>query len=125
MPVTLWFLDKGKLDTERAGKVLFIDARNIFRQIDRAHREWLPEHIEFLGNIARLYRGEPIETHVGSSALMDETFPEGHYADVAGLCAAVTLDEIERQGWTLNPGRYVGAAAADDEGIDSRYVLKS
>lgn len=55
---------------------------------------------------------------------MDETFPEGHYTDVAGLCAAVTLDEIERQGWTLNPGRYVGAAAADDEGIDYRARLE-
>ena len=62
LPVTLWFLDRGKRGTEREDKVLFIDARKIFRQIDRAHRDWLPEQIEFLANIARLYRGEKVET---------------------------------------------------------------
>ena len=65
LPVTLWFLDKAKRETDRADKVLFIDARKIFRQIDRAHRDWLPEQIEFLANIARLYRGEPVETRAG------------------------------------------------------------
>ena len=42
LPCTLWFLDKGKRDTDRADKVLFIDARNIYRQIDRAHRDFRP-----------------------------------------------------------------------------------
>ena len=65
LPVTLWFLDRGKRGTEREDKVLFIDARKIFRQIDRAHRDWLPEQIEFLANIARLYRGEDVETTGG------------------------------------------------------------
>jgi len=36
------------------------------------------------------------------------------YADVAGLCRAATVKEIEQQGWSLNPGRYVGVAAGDD-----------
>src|SRR6266498_5127447 len=40
LPCTLWFLDKGKTGTPRADKVLFIDARHIYRQIDRAHRDW-------------------------------------------------------------------------------------
>ena len=33
-----------------------------------------------------------------------------------GLCKVATLTEIEAQGWSLNPGRYVGVAerAADD-----------
>ena len=33
-----------------------------------------------------------------------------------GLCKVATLAEIEAQGWSLNPGRYVGVAekAADD-----------
>ena len=60
LPVTLWFLDRGKRGTDREDKVLFIDARKIFRQIDRAHRDWQPDQIEFLANIARLYRGEDI-----------------------------------------------------------------
>lgn len=123
LPVTLWFLDKGKRETNRAGKVLFIDARKIFRQIDRAHRDWLPEQIEFLANIVRLHRNEPVETRHGSAELTGKTFPEGRYVDVPGLCAAATLDQIQAQGWSLNPGRYVGIAAADDDGVDFRARL--
>ncbi|MDE3091968.1 MAG: N-6 DNA methylase, partial [Chloroflexota bacterium] len=116
LPCTLWFLDKGKAKTDRKGKVLFIDARNTFRQIDRAHREFTPAQIEFLGNIVRLYRGEEIETDDDSAALMKENFPKGKFRDVASLCKVATLKEIEQQGWSLNPGRYVGVAekAADD-----------
>ena len=110
LPVTLWFLDKAKRETDRADKVLFIDARKIFRQIDRAHRDWLPEQIEFLANIARLYRGEAVEDREGSADLMAKSFPEGRYVDVPGLCAVATLEQIEKQGWSLNPGRYVGCS---------------
>jgi type I restriction enzyme M protein len=123
LPVTLWFLDRGKRGTEREDKMLFIDARNIFNQIDRAHRDWLPEQIEFLANITRLYRGEEWETTDGSLDLMDASFPDGDYVDVPGLCHVATLDEIERQGWTLNPGRYVGVAATEDDGVDFRSRL--
>jgi type I restriction enzyme M protein len=124
LPVTLWFLDNAKRETERSDKVLFIDARKIFRQIDRAHREWLPEQIEFLANIARLYRGEPTESREGSLALMEKNFPEGRYLDIPGLCAVATLHDIERQGWSLNPGRFVGTAAPEDDGVDFRVRLE-
>ena len=123
LPVTLWFLDKAKHETARCNKVLFIDARKIFHQIDRAHRDWTPEQLEFLANIARLYRGESIETRSESSPLMQQAFPDGRYVDVPGLCAVATLDQIEEQGWSLNPGRYVGIAAAEDDGIDFRIRL--
>ena len=36
------------------------------------------------------------------------------YVDVAGLCKAASLAEIEAQGWSLNPGRYVGVAPGED-----------
>jgi type I restriction enzyme M protein len=124
LPVTLWFLDRGKRGTQREDKVLFIDARRIFRQIDRAHRDWQPEQIEFLANITRLYRGENTETIAGSAELMSRAFPDGVYADVPGLCAVTTLEQIERQGWSLNPGRYVPVAAAADDGIDFRSRLE-
>jgi type I restriction enzyme M protein len=124
LPVTLWFLDQGKRGTERADRVLFVDARKIFRQIDRAHRDWLPEQIEFLANIARLYRGEKTEIIAGSAELMSTAFPDGVYSDVPGLCAVVTLDQIEKQGWSLNPGRYVGVAATAADGIDFRVRLE-
>jgi type I restriction enzyme M protein len=115
LPCTLWFLDRSKRNTDRAGRVLFIDARHIYRQVDRAHRDFTPEQIEFLANIARLYRDEEVETGMGSQQLMQEHFPDGEYADVPGLCKVATLDEIEEQGWSLNPGRYVGVAARAEE----------
>jgi type I restriction enzyme M protein len=78
--------------------------------VDRARREFSDEQVEFLANIARLYRGEPVETVKGSGDLLAENFPNGVYRDVAGLCRVATVAEIEGQGWSLNPGRYVGVA---------------
>jgi len=124
LPVTLWFLDRDKRGTDREDKVLFIDARKIFNQIDRAHRDWLPEQIEFLANIVRLYREEEIDLTEGSESLLFESFPDDGYNDVPGLCAVATLAEIEKQGWSQNPGRYVGVAAAADDGIDFRVRLE-
>lgn len=115
LPCTLWFLDKGKADTLRRDKILFIDARQIYTQIDRAHREFTPEQIEFIANIVRLYRGEAVEVTQGSQTLLDEHFPEGSYLDVSGLCKVATRKEVEEQGWSLNPGRYVGVAEKQQE----------
>ena len=84
LPCTLWFFDRGKNETDRRDKVLFIDARQVYRQVDRAHRDFTPEQIEFLSNIARLYRGAEIETSMGSQQLMEKHFPNGSYIDVPG-----------------------------------------
>ena len=124
LPVTLWFLDKSKAGTDRADKVLFVDAKHLFRQLDRAHRDFTPEQGEFLANIVRLYRGEEPEFNSDdehydrnlSVTMLNEKFPDTRYRDVLGLCRAVTLKEIEVHGWSLNPGRYVGVAdRAPDE----------
>ena len=122
LPCTLWFLDKGKAGTARADTVLFIDARHICRQVDRAHRDWTPAQIGFLANLVRLYRGEAVDATVGGDEMatrLAEVF--GHnaqgqpaYRDIPGLCKAATLAEIEAQGWSLNPGRYVGVAPGED-----------
>ena len=53
LPATLWFFDKDKKDN----KILFIDARNVFTQIDRAHREFMEEQIQNIAVISRLHRG--------------------------------------------------------------------
>lgn len=53
LPATLWFFDKAKTDD----KILFIDARNIFTQIDRAHREFSEEHIQNIAIISQLHKG--------------------------------------------------------------------
>lgn len=113
LPATLWFFDKGKPDAFK-DKVLFLDARHIFRQIDRAHREFTPEQVELLANIVRLYRGKEPEFMSGSEALLKEKFPKLKYADVPGLCKVATRKEMEAQGWSLNPGRYVGVAAGEE-----------
>ncbi len=133
LPCTLWFLDRGKIGTPRADQVLFIDARHIYRQIDRAHREWTPAQIGFLGNIVRLYRGEKPDFTTGgdeAKSKLLEIFGSSasagsnarsslpatrslQYRDIPGLCKAATLVEIEAQGWSLNPGRYVGVAPGE------------
>jgi type I restriction enzyme M protein len=113
LPATLWFFDKGKSEALK-DKVLFIDARHVYHQIDRAHREFTPEQVEFLANIVRLYRGKQPEFDRGSEAMLKEKFPKLKYADVPGLCKVATLKEIEAQGWSLNPGRYVGVAAGEE-----------
>jgi type I restriction enzyme M protein len=118
LPVTLWFLDKAKAKGECGDKVLFIDARHLFRQVTRANRVFDPDHIEFLGNIVRLWRGEKVEISAGSGTRMADAFPDQRYRDVPGLCKVAARSEIAAQDWSLNPGRYVGVApgqAHDEE----------
>jgi type I restriction enzyme M protein len=129
LPVTLWFLDKGKAKTPRADTVLFIDARHIYRQVDRAHRNWTDAQIGFIANLVRLYRGEAVDTTFGgdaAAAKIREVFgTKPVYGDVAGLCKVATLPEIEAQGWSLNPGRYVGVAPGEhvsDEDFNEQLV---
>jgi type I restriction enzyme M protein len=120
LPCTLWFLDAGKRGTPRADRVLFIDARHVYRQIDRAHRDWTAAQVSFIANIVRLYRGEAIDL-VGAGdgaseaeAKLREVFgTEPAYRDIPGLCKSATLAEVEAQGWSLNPGRYVGVAPGE------------
>jgi type I restriction enzyme M protein len=124
LPVTLWFLDRGKRTTDRADQVLFIDARHIYRQIDRAHRDWRLEQVEFLANIVRLWRGEEPECTLGGDEMLVERFPDKEYLDVPGLCAVANLTAIEEQGWSLNPGRYVSALVQgiDEHGFGQRIL---
>lgn len=109
LPCTLWFMDKNKMNTDRKGKILFIDARNIFNQIDRAHREFTSNQIQQIADIVRSYRKEK-----GAKS----------YEDVQGLCKIATFAEIEEQGWSLNPGRYVGALENEEEKYDFKEKLE-
>src|SRR3954469_14465560 len=67
LPCTLWFLERGKKKSPRADKVLFVDARYIYRQIDRAQRDWTEAQIDFLANLVRLYRGEEPDFTLGGA----------------------------------------------------------
>jgi type I restriction enzyme M protein len=101
----------------RADTVLFIDARHIYRQIDRAHRDWTDAQISFMANLVRLYRGEAPDFTLGgkeAQTKLEEVFgKKPKFANIPGLCKAATLTEIEAQGCSLNPGRYVGVAPGE------------
>jgi type I restriction enzyme M protein len=118
LPCMLWFFDRGKRKTRRSERILFVDARHIYRQVDRARRDWTDAQIGFLANIVRLYRGEEPDFTLGGEdarGKLREMFGrKPKYADTKGLCKAATLEEIAAQGWSLNPGRYVGVAPGED-----------
>jgi type I restriction enzyme M protein len=109
LPVTLWFLDKGKKKTNRKDTILFIDARNIYKQIDRSHREWSDEQVQQIANIVRSYRGED-----GAKK----------YEDIKGLCKLATLEEVADTGYSLNPGRYVGVIDSEQSDEDFETSIK-
>lgn len=111
LPATLWFFDKNKQNNQK-NKILFIDARSIFTQIDRAHRKFSDEQIKNLGIITRLYDGdvhsfesllsEYKKKAIGEDAeyynqqikwLLDR-FPEHKYQDVIGLCKVAEVGEL-------------------------------
>ena len=128
LPATLWFFDKNKTKTEKRDEILFIDARNVFTQVDRAHRKFSDEQIKNLGIITSLYNGDTqafqdLIAEYKANGRQDqidwlmERFPEGKYQDVVGLCKVAKLDGedgIKDQDYSLNAGRYVGVVIEDD-----------
>ena len=105
LPVSLWFLAKNKSGDrfrKRSGETLFIDARDVFEQISRKQVVFNPEHIQKIANTVRAWR--------------EESGAE-EYKDVSGFCKSATLGEIKKNGYVLTPGRYVGLADAEDDGI--------
>ncbi len=97
LPATLWFFDKQKMNSSRSDKILFIDARNTYHQINRAQREWTEEHIQNLAVIVRLYRGETgryleLITHYEQQAVqsiqkLPAFFDDFHHKLTTGLVA--------------------------------------
>jgi type I restriction enzyme M protein len=107
IPVCLWFfaLNKSAAKNDRAGQVLFIDARELGYLVDRAERALTSEEVARIADTYHAWRGS-------ESAVMKGLA----YQDVPGFCKSVTLAEIRAAGYALTPGRYVGAPAAEDDG---------
>ena len=138
LPATLWFFDKRKSQTEKKDEILFIDARNVFTQVDRAHRKFSDEQIKNLGIITSLYNGDTqafqdlIAEYKanGQQEQIDwlmERFPEGKYQDVIGLCKVAKLegeDGIKDQDYSLNAGRYVGVVIEDDGMTEEEFKVE-
>ena len=119
LPATLWFFEDAR---KRKDESLFIDARNIFTQIDRAHRKFSDEQIRNLGIITKLYEGKAGEFEAlladyrakladapevsddedimpksywqSNIGWLTERFPEGKYRDVVGLCKAAIIGKV-------------------------------
>ena len=104
IPVCLWFLARNKKNgrfRDRRGETLFIDARKMGTLTDRVHRELTDEDIARIAGTYHAWRGDK---------------GAGEYADVPGFCKAAKLEEIQKHGYVLTPGRYVGAEAVEDDG---------
>lgn len=117
LPCHLWFLDKGKRP-ENKDKILMIDARNTFRQVNTTLRDFTPEQMEGLTAIVKSYRGEDVSAQFKNNQWLKDSFPNGEYEDIEGLCKVVSLAEIEENDWSLTPGRYVGYSIEIDENFD-------
>ncbi len=113
IPVCLWFISRNKKaqrieghrdssHRDRRGETLFIDARNMGTMIDRTHKELTCDDIAEIARTYHAWRGEA---------------KDGAYQDQPGFCKAATLAEIKANDYVLTPGRYVGAAEIEDDGI--------
>nr|WP_320118474.1 class I SAM-dependent DNA methyltransferase [uncultured Marinifilum sp.] len=108
IPVCLWFLSKNKKEDilhgyrNREGETLFIDARNMGSMVDRTHKELTADDLAEITRTYHAWRGEE---------------KDGKYEDKAGYCKAAKKEEIAKHDYVLTPGRYVGAAEIEDDGI--------
>ena len=110
IPVCTWFFAKDKTagpngSIDRSGQVLFIDARNLGYMVDRAERALSEDDISKIANTFRAWRGKASAVEAGLE-----------YDDEPGFCYSATLEEIKSADYALTPGRYVGAAAVEDDG---------
>ncbi len=107
IPVCLWFLtnDKTMNGRDRRGETLFIDARELGKMETRVLRVFTDEDIaKIQGTVQSWKTGEG-------------------YEDVAGFCKSASLEEIEKNGFVLTPGRYVGVSVEDLDDVDCQQRL--
>lgn len=114
IPASLWFISRNKKNSlgqrNRQGEVLFIDCRKMGVMTSRVNRELTDEEVKEVGRLYHSWRGEK---------------NCGTYEDKAGFCKSVKLDVIEKNGWLLTPGRYVGAEDIIDNGESFQDTIKT
>jgi type I restriction enzyme M protein len=97
IPACIWFLRRER--TARKGEILFIDASEMGYMKDRVHRDLSEEDIKKITDTYHAWR------------------KGGVYENKKGYCHSASLTDIEKHGFVLTPGRYVGIVEAEDDGI--------
>jgi type I restriction enzyme M protein len=130
IPVCLWFLSRNKkarvipgatkdeLPTclrDHQQETLFIDARKMGALIDRTHRELTKEEILKIANTYHAWRLDMGRFHDEAERRNISLDMPPPYANVAGFCKSITLEEIRKHDHILTPGRYVGAVEVEDD----------
>jgi type I restriction enzyme M protein len=132
IPVCIWILSKDKKGNaqshsspallpegegsqtlrDRSGETLFIDARKIGSMISRTQKELTPEDILQIGSTYHAWKHN-------SSSPSGRSGDEGQssYENIPGYCYSAALEDIRKHDYVLTPGRYVGAAPLEDDGI--------
>ena len=103
IPACLWFVSRDRKNhkfRDRSSEVLFIDARKLGVMVDRRHKELTDTDIRKISDIYHAWRGE---------------FKDKRYQNVPGFCKSSSLEELRKSGYTLSPGRFVGAEEEEDD----------
>ena len=139
IPVCLWFISKNKREDKargyrnRQGETLFIDAREMGSMISRVHKELTADDIAKIANTYHAWRQDKQFIEQALAEQLDDTPTQellqehkqlNAYEDVAGFCKSATLDEIKANDYVLTPGRYVGAAAIEDDGVPFEVKMR-
>jgi len=101
IPCSLWFVSRDRYDHKfrnRHDEILFIDARKIGKMVDRRHRELSVEDIKKISETYHNWRNT-----------------DGKYEDIKGFCKAAKIEEVEKNGFVLTPGRYVGTELVEED----------
>lgn len=113
IPVSIWIISKGKDSDQyrdRSGETLFIDARDMYEEVNRTLNRLTHEHIKKISNTVRAYRGEQ---------------DVGEYTEEKGYSAISTIDEIADNNWVITPGRYVGVKEEDGDGVPFEVKMEN
>jgi type I restriction enzyme M protein len=123
IPCCLWFIrkDKSKSKINRKNQVLFIDARNLGKMINRRNKILKEEDILKIANTYHLWRGEDPEKIKDQEKNKEK---RKKYENILGFCKSETLEEIKNNNYMLTPGRYVGIEIEKDDGIPFEEKMK-
>ena len=114
IPACIWFLTKNKKGStsqstskkrDRRGETLFIDARNLGYMKDRVLRDFEDKDISQIANTFHAWQTTGGEVSDGSKA----------YENVKGFCYSAKVEDLKKHDYVLTPGRYVGAADAEED----------